>query len=1009
MNYSKINNLTGWLCFFVAATTYILTLDSSVSFWDCGEFIASAFRLEVVHQPGAPLVSMIQRVFSALAFGDNSKAAYLMNVASALASAATILFLFWTITALAKRVLIKNNNTITIAETITIIGSGLVGALAYAFSDSFWFSAVEAEVYAMSSLCTAVALWGILKWEANADEPRTDRWLAFVAYVVGLSIGVHLLNLLIIPAVIFVYYFRKNPNPTAKGILKTLIVSILILAFVQYGIIQYMVAAAANFDLFFVNKLGLGFGTGVLFFAILLIGGLAFSIRYSIKHNKKVLNLALISTVLLIFGYSSFSLLIIRAQAKPNLNNTNPDNAFSFLKYVNRAQYGSRPLVFGENYDTQKVGLKETEKLYRKGPNGKYEPAGSNSKYIFEKTTPIPRMYSDKAEHINFYKNWMGFDDSHTPNIADNLKYMSSFQVGHMYMRYFMWNFVGRQNNVDGQLGENGGGWLSGVKPIDAVRLGNQKNLPPSIVDNKAYNRFFFLPLVLGIIGAIWHFKRNQKHAGVIGLLFFFTGIAIVLYLNSVPIEPRERDYAYVGSFYAFAIWIGLSVIGLKEWLFKNLTPKMAATFASVIGLFAAPIIMASQGWDDHNRSESYLAKDISANYLKSCAPNAILFTYGDNDTFPVWYAQEVEHIRPDVRVVNLSLLNFDWTIDGLRKKQNESAALPITMKPEQYAEGTREVMYYQDFKIAQNIELKQILEVLLSDNDEDKITLQDGSKSNILPTKNFKITVNKKDVLDTGTVPVEDAGKIANSMEWTYHDEYITKGTLALLDILTHNDWKRPIYFTNAMPDEQYIGLDRYLYTEGLNLRLLPLIPDTNKTEIFEQVNAKPYLNNMLNVYKWGNIKNANHLDRQSADDVAMFTNMFNGIIGELITENKIAESKRVVDKYYEVMPAKFYSMRHVMSSFYFTQNLYRLNDLNRANAFVIKSADYMNKELTYLADVSESKNRLTNQRDVQSYLTYLGEMIKLTHNYQQKDLSIKIEKQYNQLLSRFSPYFSG
>lgn len=1008
MTYSKINLITGWLCFFIALTTYILTLDPSASFWDCGEFIASAFRLEVVHQPGAPLVSMIQKLFSILAFGDLKKVAYFMNVASAIASAATILFLFWTITALAKRILVKQDEEISTSKTITIITAGLVGALAYTFSDSFWFSAVEAEVYAMSSLCTAIALWGILKWESEADKPRADRWLAFVAYIIGLSIGVHLLNLLVIPAIVFVYYFRKTPNPTNKGIIKTFVTSIAILAFVQFGVIQYMVSTAAYFDLFFVNTLGLGFGTGVLFFAILLISGFALALKYSIKTNKKVLNLALVSTILLIFGYSSFALLIIRAQAKPNLNNTNPENAFTFLNYVNRAQYGDRPLLYGENYNSEKIDLKETGKLYRKGQD-KYESAGTNSKYVYDKNTFIPRMYSDKPEHIQFYKSWMGFDDSHNLSLTDNLKYMFSFQAGHMYFRYFMWNFVGRQNNQDGQLGENGGAWLSGVKPIDAIRLGDQKNLPPSIVDNKAYNRFFFLPLILGLIGAVWHFKRNQKQAGVIALLFFFTGVAIVIYLNSVPIEPRERDYAYVGSFYAFAIWIGLSVIGLKEWVFRKFSPTTASVFAAIIALFAAPIIMATQGWDDHNRSESYLARDISVNYLKSCAPNAILFTYGDNDTFPVWYAQEVENIRPDVRVVNLSLVNFDWAIDGLRRKQNESAPLPVTMKPNQYAAGTREVMYYQDFKIAQSIELKDIMGVLLSDNDADKITLQDGSKSNVLPTKNFKLSVNAKDVLDTGTVPVEDAGKIANTMEWVYDGNYITKGTLAVLDILANNDWKRPIYFTNAMPDEQYIGLKKYLYTEGLNLRLLPLKPDSSKKEVYEQVNVKPFYNNIMNNYKWGNIKYANHLDRQSADDVTMFTNMFNGLIGGLISEGKLAESQKAIEKYYEVMPEKIYSMRQIMSSFYFIENLYRLNDLNRANAFINKSADYMTKELIHLAAVSESKNQLFSEREIQVYMTYLGQMIKLTNAYKQTELSNKLEKQYNHFMARFTPFIGA
>ncbi|WP_316796154.1 DUF2723 domain-containing protein [Pedobacter agri] len=1008
MNYSKINTIAGWLCFCIAALTYVLTLDQSVSFWDCGEFIASAFRMQVVHQPGAPIVSMVQRLFSTLALGDKTLVAYFMNLSSALASAGTILFLFWTITALAKKTTVKKGEEISTSKTISIIGAGLVGALAYAFSDSFWFSAVEAEVYAMSSLCTAIVFWGILKWESQADEPKADRWLLFVAYIMGLSIGVHLLNLLAIPALIFVYYFKKYPNPNWKSILKVFLISIVALAIVQFGIIQYLISFAASFDYFFVNTLGLGFGSGILFFAVLVIGAILYGLLFSIRKNKKALNMLMLFTTLLIFGYSSFAILIIRAHAKPNLNNTNPENAFNFLSYVNRSQYGDRPLLYGENYNSEKIDVKETGQLYRKGKD-KYESAGTKSEYIFADKTLAPRMYSDKAEHINFYKNYMGFDDAHKPTLSDNLSYMFSFQTGQMYMRYFMWNFVGRQDNEDGQLGGRNGAWLSGVKPIDAIRLGNQTNLPPSITENKAYNRFFFLPLIIGLIGAIWHFKRNQKDAGIIGLLFIFTGVAIVIYLNSVPIEPRERDYAYVGSFYAFAIWIGLGVFGLKDWVFQKLSPTKASIFASLIAIVSVPALMASQGWDDHDRSESHVAHDMAVNYLKSCAPNAILFTYGDNDTYPVWYAQEVENIRPDVRVVNLSLFTADWYIDGMKRKQNESAPLPLTIKPEQYVAGTRDVMYYQDYKIAQSVELKDILDVLLSDNDEDKATMSDGSKYNILPTKNLKLTVNPKQVLDTGTVPLEDAGKIAGAMEWTYAGNYVSKGTLALFDILTHNNWERPIYFTSAMPTDQYIGLDKYLYTEGLNKRLLPLKPDSVEADRIELINPKPMFNNLMRVYSYGNIKKANHLDRQSADDVTYVSNMFSGLLTKLIDEGKIGQGKELVDKYFQVIPNKFYTVRQVMSTFYVTESLYRLNDLNRANAMINKSADHINKELTYLADVSESKNQLASEQNVRIYLTYLAQMVRLTETFKQKELSKKLENEYNNFIIRFTPFASS
>lgn len=1006
MNYSKINNLTGWFCFLIAAVTYILTLEPSVSFWDCGEFIASAFKMQVVHQPGAPLFLMIQRFFSLFALGDVEKIAYFMNVGSAIASAATILFLCWTITALAKKLLVKDNEEISKSTMISIMGAGIVGALAYTFSDSFWFSAVESEVYALSSLFTAIVFWAILKWESHADEPGADRWLLFIAYIMGLSIGIHLLNLLTIPAIAFVYYFKKTAKTSTSGIIKTGIIGVLILAVIQYGIIQYIVSFGAYFDLFFVNTLGMGFGSGVIFFAILLIGGLTWGIRYSIKHQKKILNIALLSTVLIIFGYCSFAMIIIRAKADPNLNNSDPENAFSFLSYLNREQYGDRPLLFGPNYNSQKVNLTQGKTLYRKG-NEKYEVAGKKTDYEYDRTTPFPRMYSDDQRHIGYYKDIMGFSDDHFPNLFDNIGFLFRYQVGQMYMRYFMWNFVGRQNDDQGQGSLYEGQWLSGIKPIDALMLGDQKNLPPSITDSNAYNRFFFLPLILGLLGAIWHFKRNQKDAGIVTLLFFFTGLAIVLYLNQKPMEPRERDYAYAGSFYAFAIWIGLGVLAIREWLFKKLTPATAAVAATVAGLFAAPVIMAAQGWDDHDRSTKMVAHDIAVDYLQSCAPNTILFTYGDNDTYPLWYAQEVENIRPDIRLVNLSLFDTDWYINGMRQKRNESEPLPLSMKPEQYVQGVRDVMYYQDYKVAGAVELSNILAILLSDDAEDKLPLQDGSRENFIPTKNFKLTVNRADVLKNGVVSAADSSKIAPVLEWTFNKNYVTKGTLAMIDILVHNDWKRPVYFASTVPSDQYNGLDNYLYNEGLALRLLPLKPDTsaNRTEL---INTPVLYKNVMDKFVWGNIKNAKYLDPQSADDISIFTNVFNNTVTGLIKEGRTEDAKKAVNRYFEVMPERFHGMRSMMGSYFMAENLYLLNEGPRANALIEKSAAYIQKELTYLADVSESKRRFIGNQNVQLGLSFLNQMARTAAQYKQTKLSESLNSQFQGLEARFAPYFS-
>lgn len=1027
MNYSKTNNIIGWICFLIATLSYILTLEPSVSFWDCGEFIASALKMQVVHQPGAPLFLMIQRFFSLLALGDVNKVAYFMNVGSAIASGATILFLFWTITALAKKIVLKQGEDLSAAKLIGIMSAGVVGALAYTYSDSFWFSAVESEVYALSSLFTAIVFWAILKWEAVADQPHADKWLLFIAYIMGLSIGIHLLNLLTIPAIAFVYYFKKTRQATTKGIFKTFITGILILAFIQYGIIQYLVSFGAYFDLFFVNTLGMGFGSGVLVFAILLIAGLTYGILYSEKHKKKVLNMALLSTVLVIFGYGSFAMILIRAQAKPNLNNSDPDNAFSFLSYLNREQYGDRPLLFGPNYnsipkyepDGSRPVTKETGTIYRKGAT-KYEVAGKRTKQVYGETEGFPdslrrlqhevffpRMYSDEARHVEYYKDMMNLSDSDYPGFGKNFGFFMKYQTGLMYMRYFMWNFAGRQNDEQGQGSLYEGQWLSGVKPVDALLLGDQSNLPPSIKESNSYNRFFFLPLILGLLGAVWHFKRNQKDAGIIGLLFFFTGLAIVIYLNQKPMEPRERDYAYVGSFYAFAIWIGLGVLAIGEWLTKWIQPKTAAIGAAALSLLCAPVIMAAQGWDDHDRSTKMVAHDIAVSYLESCAPNAILFTYGDNDTYPLWYAQEVENIRPDIRLVNLSLFDTDWYINNMKRKVHESEALPISMKPEQYVSGVRDVMYYKDYKIAEPIELKQIVDLLLSDDDDDKLPLSDGSKTNFIPTKNFKMTVNAQDVIQTGTVPASEADKITPVMEWKFNKGYVTKGTLAMFDILAHNNWKRPVYFCSTVPSDQFNGLDNYLYSEGLALRLLPLKKDSLENED-QAVNLDPMYQHVMHKFKWGNVKTATYLDPQSQDDISIFNSIFNSLTTALIKNGRTEDAKKVMKRYEEVMPDKIYSLRTVMGVPAMARNLYTLGETEKANQLIKKTAEHIRKELTYLSDVSKSKGMLVGGQNIQIALIYgLEPMAKVADNYKQDKLKAELEKESNELYNKFSMFF--
>ncbi len=1046
MNYKKINNSLGWLCFITALTVYILTLEPSTSFWDSGEFIAAAYRLQIVHQPGAPLYLMLGKVFSLFAGGDTSRIAFWVNTCSALASAATILFLFWTITALAAKVLNKEGAILSGWKLITIMGSGIAGALAFTFSDSFWFSAVETEVYALSSLCTAIVFWAVLRWDHEADQPFADRWLIFIAYVMGLSIGVHLLNLLAIPAIALVYYFRRSQTSTSKGILISLMSGVLILAFIQYGIVQYGIRFAAYTDLLFVNTFGLGFGSGIAVFIILVvlcfsagilytingkrsylltalaaftalmtlgggIGGLIVAtlilagLEYllKIRQNRRMLNLALISIVFIIFGYGSFAMIVIRGHANPTLNNNHPDNAFSLSGYVNREQYADRPLLYGQYFDSRPVDTKKGEPIYRKGKD-KYEAAGSKYERVYDRNTLLPRAYSDEPKHIAKYRDWMSLPESQSPGFLDNIGFMFNHQIRFMYARYFAWNFIGRQNDEKGEGNYIHGNWLSGIKFIDNIFLGGQYELPGSQTRNKAFNRFYFLPFLLGLTGAVWHFKRRRKDAAIVGLLFFFTGLAIILYLNQTPDEPRERDYAYTGSFYAFAIWIGLGVAGISEFLRRKLRSSAAALAATALGLFAAPLLMASDGWDDHDRSSKLTARDMAHNYLDSCAPNAILFTFGDNDTYPLWYAQEVENKRPDVRIVNLSLLTGDWYIRQMKKKVNQAAALPVSMPDEKFVRGVRDIMGYQDYGVQGAVELRDIFNILTSDSEADKLTYQDGSKENFLPSKNFKLTIDPDQVIESKTLPASLKNNITPVMAWTYNKNYVSKAELTLIDILSNNNWKRPVYFSVSMPQESYMGLDDYLYNEGFAYRLLPLNkvkpgPSGEKPEL---INTDVMYANMMSKFKWGNMKDATYLDPESRRTSLTVLNYFNMLADDLYRQGRKEEARKALRKCIDVVPDTNYSLNFTIRKLYMADLLYKLNESTDANTVVSNTARYIEEELRYLAAIAKTKDSL-DSREVQLGAYVTSELVKLTALNGQEQLNKKLQAQYKAMEARF------
>ncbi|TWI94200.1 uncharacterized protein DUF2723 [Mucilaginibacter frigoritolerans] len=1003
MQYNKINNLLGWLCFVIASITYILTLEPSVSFWDCGEFISCAYRLQVAHQPGYPLFAMLGKAFSLLSFGNNAKVPYFTNMGSAIASGATIMFLFWTITALAKKLLSgKQDEKVEQSRIYLIMGAGLVGALAFTYTDTFWFSAVETIVFALSSLCTAIVFWAILKWDAHADEPGADRWIVFIAYVIGLSIGIHLLNLLTIPAIAFVYYFRRAKNINIGTAIGAFLIGVVILVFVQYGIRGYTVQIAAYFDLFFVNTLGLGFGSGALVWFLIIIAILVGGIYYSIKTKKTLLNLAFVCVAFVYLGYSSFAYIPIRATAGTNLDNSHPDNAFTLYGYLNRIQYGESPLLFGQYFDAKVIDQTEGNTIYRKGET-KYENAGKKTNYVYDHTTFLPRMYSGDGQDPQFYRQWLQMSDGAAPTFADNIKWMFSWQVYQMYVRYFLWNFVGRYSDADGQQSMTAidGNWTSGI-------FDGGKHLPKSVVNNVTYTPLYALPFLIGLIGAIYHFQRKKRDALVVLLLFFFTGLAIVVYVNQPSIQPRERDYSYVGSFYAFAIWIGLGVIALAELIRLKLSPKGAAILATAIGILIAPVLLAKQEWGDHDRSTKMTPHDMAYNYLISCPPNAILFTYGDNDTYSLWYDQEVENIRPDVRIVNLSLFTGDWYIRQMQKPMNQSAALPITMPYDKYKEGVRDVIYFDDKKLPGYTEVKEVFDFITSDDKATQVQYQSGDYGNYLPTKSFKLTVNADDVMANHVITPEQKDRLATEIDWKYTSNYITKENLAMLDILSHNNWKRPICFTTTIGQENLIGLQPYLYKEGFTYRLLPFKPDTSITSRGDQlgkINSLVMYNNVMNKFQFGKFKTAKYLDHESTTMFyPVMVTTFLDLTAGLMKDGHPDLALKALHKYDQELPDIYTGLDVADRKIILAQTAYTLHDVVLGNKFVTGVDNYLVDQLDYNYYLLQNNSGDLSVRDVQYGVSFLNGLASLTEENHQAALSAKIKAQLKDYESKFS-----
>ena len=860
MNFKRINNIAGWLICLVACSVYIMTMEATGSLWDCGEFASSAYKLQIPHSPGAPLFVLIGRLF--MAPFDAQHAATGINLMSALASGFTILFLFWTITHFAKKLVAKNNIVPSTQQTISIIAAGVVGALAYTFSDSFWYSAVEGEVYSLSSFFTALLFWGILKWEqsATAEEEegikghftKADRWIILVFYLMGLSVGVHLLNILVIPAVVMVYYFKRY-KATRWGTFFAFVIGCIITGVVQKAMIQWTIKGSGSFDVLFVNSFGLPFFSGFAFFFILIAALIYFGLRMAHNKNWNLLKLGLWGFAFMMLGtFSSYFTTLARSNANPALDMSNVDNPINLVSYLAREQYGDWPILYGQDF-TAEVKDVETIETYVKS-NGKYEKNGRKSSYVYDAADKhlFPRMWdaSNDQGHADYYASWMGIGKDkegnyeRAPTMGENIRYALDYQVGWMYLRYFMWNFAGKQNDIQGVYGSNvrDGNWKTGIGFWDSMRLGNQDTMPDSIKNNKANNKLYALPLILGLLGIFFQIKNNKKDALVAGLLFFFTGLAIVFYLNQAGNQPRERDYAFVGSFYGFAIWIGLGVLFVKELVQKLIKSESGANIAAVaLCTLAVPVIMANQEWDDHDRSKKTMAKDLAINYLESCAPNAVLITFGDNDTYPLWYAQEVEGIRKDVRVINSSLLGTDWYINQLRYKVNESAPIDPIWAAEQIEGATRDVIYNAPkpgVDPNQPMDLYTMMKDWAGSDDPNKMEQgRDGGMLNIFPTKKVFIPVDVNVVKQNGTVNASDS--VLSRVDFELPKNMIFKNDAAILNIIAANKWKRPIYFTS--PDGAGLGLQPYIRQDGLSYRLVPVKnADVNRDWVVDKMMNK-------------------------------------------------------------------------------------------------------------------------------------------------------------------------
>ncbi|MEO7989452.1 MAG: DUF2723 domain-containing protein [Chryseolinea sp.] len=975
LNFQKTNNIVGWFVFAVALVTYWLTMEETGSYWDCGEFISVSYKLEVPHPPGAPLFLLIGRLFSFLSLGDVTKVAYWINFSSVLASAFTVLFLFWSIVLFGKKLMkITTFEELEGANSWVLFGAGLVGSLAYTFSDSAWFSAVEAEVYAMSSFFTAIVVWAMLKWDVIEDESRANRWLLFIFYMMGLSIGIHLLNLVTIPALALIYYFKKY-KPTPWGVVAAMLVSLGIIFFVNEIIIPGLPTIAGSFEVFFVNSLHLPFGSGAIVFTILLLSALVWGIMFTQKKQKVVLNTFLNATAFIMIGYASYALVVIRSSYNPPIDENDPSDVMSFVSYLKREQYGSRPLLYGPYFTSQIIDVKDGAPNYKKGKD-RYEIKDRKFEYVYEPNsqTILPRIYSSDPDHARVYRESLGLKEGQKPKFSDNIKFMVQHQIGWMYVRYFFFNFAGRESDIQNADWMGPNQWF--------------EKLPPSLAENRGRNNFFMIPFVLGLIGMFYQSVNNTRNFVVVTLLFILMGVALVIYLNSPPTEPRERDYIYSGSYYAFCFWIGFAVIALVDF-FKKLIPnkKTAALIATVLCL-SAPVLMAKDGWDDHNRANRYFSVDSAINYLQSCAPNAILFTGGDNDTFPLWYAQEVEGVRTDVRVVVLSYYNTDWYIDQSTRKAYSSEPFAYTLTSDNYKQsGLNDYLpYYAESGIKQ-MDLRKFLE-LVKANNKSLLHPGYGGTRNMLPAKDIVLPIDVEKIKQLNIVPKGMDSLIVPEMHLRVKGNGLEKKDLALLDVLATSDWSRPLYVNQTSLSQFNVDLSRYIVQEGNAYRILPILNPRPFNQL-ELVNTEVSFENMMKKFQFRNLDDPKvYYNQDYRNFVLNHRSSFNALAEFLILEGDTAKAREVLLACLSKMPDV--AVRYDYTTSQSVALLLEVGEKEKA----IEIATIMGQRADELAAYYTSKSDYG--RELQVNVIILGELQRTLYKYGEADLAKNFEEKY-------------